>query len=468
MWFEVDRAAEKSLTEQVYERIRELILTKELKAGERLPSSRELASTIGVSRNVVTEAYHRLISEGYLEVRPRSGTYVTTGSALPATANRNHTPPAPNPHVQEERQKLIDFRAGNPAMDQFPRFIWGRLAKEICYNVPDPFFGYIGPEGAPELRNVLARYLLQARGVRCQPDQIVITSGATQALYLITELLSSAASYIVVEDPVTDEMRTIFTTAGATVRPVPVDDKGILTDRLPTDGNPSFVFVIPSHQFPLGGTLPIQRRIQLIEYARRMSCYIVEDDYDSEFTYEGVPVHSIQGLAPDQVIYVGTFSKILSPALRIGYVVLPQPLVESFRSRKWFMDRHTSSLEQFVLARFIEEGYLNRHVRRMKNIYRQRRETLTDCLKDHFAGAVILGQASGMHLVVELRDTEFTDELVEWIRSQGVAVYPAESYALQKGFHTRQIVMGYGGLTTQTIREGVATLKRAIDSFKKS
>jgi len=197
-----------------------------------------------------------------------------------------------------------------------------------------------------------------------------------------------------------------------------------------------------------------------------MNCYILEDDYDSEFTYEGVPVHSMHGFAPEQVIYVGTFSKILSPALRIGYVVLPMPLLEPFRKRKWFTDRHTSSLEQLVLARFIEEGYLNRHVRRMKKIYRQRRETLTACLQEHFRDAVILGQASGMHLVVELQETEFTDALVEWIRSRGVIVYPAEDHALQKGNHRRQIVLGYGGLTTQDIREGVTKLRKAIDSFE--
>ncbi|MFC5402638.1 PLP-dependent aminotransferase family protein [Cohnella soli] len=464
LWFPVDRTSSKALTSQVYDQLRQRILSNELIEGAKLPSSRELASQVGVSRNVVLEAYDRLLAEGYLEVRPQSGTYVAAGSFFPSAAGEFHRGGAPAGLPSSNPRGGIDFRAAHPAADYFPRVVWGRLAKEVCMHTPEQAFGYSGAEGTAELRHVLARYLSQARGVRCRPDQIVVTSGATQALHLITELFSSKdkPARIAVEDPVTDEMRTIFAYAGASLLPIPVDDKGIRTDALSLEDRPDLVFVLPSHQFPLGGTLPIQRRIQLIEFARHADCFIIEDDYDSEFTYEGVPVHSLQGLDPERVIYVGTFSKILSPALRIGYAVLPDRFIERYRTLKWFADRHTPTLEQLILSRFMEEGYFDRHIRRMRKIYRKRREALVSALRLHLPEARILGQSAGMHLVVELPDVQFTEALMTRIQAAGVHVYAVEHYALVKGNHERQIVMGYGGLTPEVIQEGVARLAEAI------
>jgi GntR family transcriptional regulator/MocR family aminotransferase len=466
LWFAVDRSAAAPLTVQVYEQLRSRILRQELAEGERLPSSRELAANIGVSRNVVLEAYDRLTAEGYMKGRPQTGTYVAAGSSFERhreTEQKSLAPPAAVTRT-EAGTATIDFRAAHPAADYFPRTVWGRLAKEVCLDAPERVFGYNRAEGVPELRSVLARYLLQARGVRCHPDQIVITSGATQALHLITELLSRKKDgCVAVEDPVTDEMRTIFTYAGSTVLPIPVDDKGIIPEELPAEEKPDFIFVIPSHQFPLGGTLPIQRRIQLLEYARRMDCCIVEDDYDSEFTYEGAAVHSMQGLDPERVIYVGTFSKILSPALRIGYAVLPERFIPEYRRLKWFADRHTSSLEQMILARFMEEGYFERHIRRMKKIYRKRREALVRSLQQELPQAKILGQSAGMHLVVEIPGTRFTQDMLRRIHLEGVHVYAVEHYAIHKGRHEQQIVMGYGGLTAESIQEGVVRLRRALE-----
>ncbi|MGP7819526.1 MocR-like pyridoxine biosynthesis transcription factor PdxR [Niallia sp. 01092] len=460
----VDRSSSKSLTQQVYEQIRKGILDKELQEGQKIVSSRELSATIGVSRNVVLEAYERLIAEGYLEVKPKSGTFVARGTSLsniPVYAYKKE-----KKEEKKQENTVIDFRGGNPAIDHFPRKKWGQLTKEICNESPQHIFGYSDSCGIRELRNVLAAYLQKARGVQCQPDQIIITSGATQGLRLITELLISnpQKEYIAVEDPVTDEMRNIFSYAKAKIYPVSVDENGIIPDLLPEE-KPSFVFVIPSHQYPLGGILSIQRRLKLIEYARQMNCYIVEDDYDSEFTYEGAPVPSMQGIEQEHVIYVGTFSKILSPALRIGYVVLPPHLVEAFQQLKWFTDRHTSSIEQFVLARFIEEGHLDRHVRKMKKIYQERREVLESSILQSFKKAKIIGKAAGMHLVVEIPGVDFTNEICDKIKSLGVCVYPVEQYSIKKGDHKEKIVMGYGGLTTEQIKNGVALLKKALESI---
>ncbi|NEW04954.1 PLP-dependent aminotransferase family protein [Paenibacillus sp. SYP-B3998] len=465
MLLTVDRTKEQTLTTQVYEQLREAIWSKVLVEGMKLPSSRELASQCGVSRNIIMEAYDQLLVEGYLEVRPRSGTFVAEGASLRLRSSPEHPNDPEVLSTIKASRSLIDFHASRPATDYFPRHLWGRLAKETCYESPDHLFGYIEPEGALALRSTLASYLRQVRGVRCQPNQILITSGATQALYLITKLLTDTQSYIAVEDPAASEMRAIFTYAGAEVRPIQVDDKGILPDRLSRSDRPSFVFVTPSHQFPLGGTLPIQRRIQLIEYARAMNCYIVEDDYDSEFTYDGVPVHSMQGLDPEKVIYVGTFSKILSPSLRIGYIVLPSSLLATFQKNKWYLDRHTSALEQLIMARFIEKGHLERHIRRMRKVYRKRREVLIKSLTEHFGAVEILGHAAGMHLVVRFEGLTFDDTLVQQFKDHDLLVYPVEQFALTKGSYTNSVVLGYGGLTVERIKEGILRMKMVMGNY---
>jgi GntR family transcriptional regulator / MocR family aminotransferase len=466
MWFQVDRTHQLTLTQQVYERLRQYILNGELQTDEKLPSSRELATSLGVSRNIILEVYDQLVSEGYLIVRPRSGTFVAPGSLFQKNMLGGHLQSSQT--ISIHPYDLIDFKAATPAMDQFPRKVWGRLAKDVCFDSPDSVFGYHSSEGLLPLREEISRYIHRTRGVVSQPHQVMITSGATQALSLLTELLIEKNKFVAVEDPVTDEMRTIFSYAGAELCPISVDDKGINPEYLPQDHPPAFVFILPSHQFPLGVTLTIQRRIQLIEYARQHNCYIVEDDYDSEFTYEGSPVHSVQGLDPERVIYVGTFSKILSPGLRIGYVVLPTELIEPFKKVKWYTDRHHSSLEQLILTRFMKEGHFDRHIRKMKRIYKQRREALVVSLKKHFHDCEILGHAAGMHLVVELPTVEIGKELIQWIQKHGVLIYSVDHYALVKNTHPNKVVLGYGSLSVETIEEGVRRLKEAIESYKPS
>ncbi|MFP7474052.1 PLP-dependent aminotransferase family protein [Niallia taxi] len=455
----VDRSSPISLTQQIYEQIRSSILGNTLKEGQKLLSTRELSATIGVSRNIAMEAYDRLIAEGFLEVKPKAGTFVSKGTALTTIKHLEHEGPKDQAFPYEK--PYIDFRGGNPATDYFPRKKWGQLTKEVCIDSPQHIFGYSDPRGVPELRNVLAQYLRKARGVKCDPDQIIITSGATQALRLITEMMLTSDGFIASEDPVADEMRNIFSVAKAKVYPVPVDENGIIPEQLP-EAAPDFLFVIPSHQFPLGGILSIQRRLMLIEYARRTGCYIVEDDYDSEFTYEGAPVPSMQGIDQERVLYVGTFSKILSPALRIGYVVLPHPLLREFQQLKWFNDRHTSSIEQYVLARFMKEGHFERHIRKMKKIYQERRQVLVDAINSCFEDAKIIGKAAGMHLVVEFPGVYFTEDKMNRMKEEGVCIYPVEQYSMRKGSHEHLAVLGYGGVAPEEIRKGILILKRVL------
>jgi GntR family transcriptional regulator/MocR family aminotransferase len=465
LWIPVDRTAEKPLIRQVYDQIRQQVLQGELHAGDRLPSTRELAEDLHVSRNVILEAYDQLLAEGYIESRRGSGTYVAEGASF-AFAEADIPQPTTVSFTSSTRKNndIINFRPGLPALDHFPRKLWSHLTQQTYQQADASLFGYDSPEGRLELRLALSRYLLRARGVRCSLDQLLITTGAAQAFSLLTSLLLTPNSRVIVEDPITNEVQTIYTRSGATLVPVPVDTHGIQTDLLPTNERAAFVVVTPSHQYPLGSILPIQRRIALINFARATDCYLVEDDYDSEFRYSGPPVSSLQGLDPERVIYIGTFSKILSPALRIGYMILPSALITSSRRTKRLSDLHSPTLDQLVLARFIEEGHLERHIMKMKRLYHKRRDTLISSLNHTFGQRVqIEGASTGLHLVATFPGIDFTDAaIMQALEQTGVQVYPVEIHAVRAGHHRHQIVLGYGNLTEEEIIAGVKRIARVL------
>lgn len=462
LWIPIDRSLDIPLKRQVYEYIRKLILNGELKAGEKLPATRECASQLGISRNVIIEAFEQLLAEGYIIGHQGSGTFVAEGAFLEQMQEEQTTTLEISKEGMKEKD-VIDFRSGIPALDMFPRKDWGRLAKEVCIEAPDSTFGYDHPEGRLELRKILSRYLRRTRGVKCHADQIVITSGATQAFSLITKLLLYQDDKVIIEDPITNEIQTIFSSTGATLIPIPVDEKGIRTDLFSNEEKPKFIFVTPSHQFPLGSILPIQRRIQLIQFARANQCYVVEDDYDSEFRYDGEPISSLQGLDSERVLYVGTFSKNLSPALRMGYLVLPKALIDRCRSLKWFHDLHTPSLNQMLLTRFIEEGLLERHIRKMRKVYMKRREFLREVLVREFGQSVeISGDSTGLHLIVKFKEVEFTEDLIERLYQNHVKVYPVEHHAIDKGRHVNKVILGYGNLREEEIETGIGRLRSTL------
>jgi GntR family transcriptional regulator/MocR family aminotransferase len=464
LWITVDRAHKMPIMRQVYDQIRLSIVRGDLRAGEQLPSTRQLARDLRVSRIVIVEVYDQLLAEGYLESRQGSGTYVAQGASLGEVVARARFPPVhASVETGKKHRSIIDFRAGLPALDLFPRKLWGQLVSRVCAEASSSVFGYDLPEGCLDLRKALARYLAKTRQVRCDPDQLVITSGAAQAFSLVARLLLAPGDEVIIEDPVTYEVQRIFSAAGATLFSIPVDEDGIQTDLLPREKHPALLFVTPSHQFPLGGLLPIQRRIHLIQYARAAGCYLVEDDYDSEFRYCGTPVSSLQELEPERVIYVGTLSKILSPALRLGYLVLPPPLVERCRQLKRLTDLHSPVLEQLALAHFIEEGHLEQHIMKMKRIYRKRREALIASLETHLPGQIqIYGDAAGLHIVTEFGGRALTEQTFADWEEAGVRLYPVEQHAIRKGSHQSKVILGYGTLTPEEIEEGVRRIKTVL------
>ena len=461
MWLTIDRSQKTSLIRQIYKQLRSKILNGELSAGYRLPSTRQLAEELEVSRNVVLEAYEQLLAEGFLEGHQGVGTFVAEGAylkktdtILPFTIEKN---------LLKKNDDIIDFRSGIPALDLFPRKQWGQLSKRVSIETDHSIFGYDSPEGRIELRSVLADYLLRTRGVECHPNQLVITTGATQALTLIAKLLISTNDTVIIEDPITHEIQTIFQSYGASLFPIKVDENGMNTNQIPQEIKPAFIFVTPSHQFPMGGTLSIQRRIQLIEFARKVDSYIIEDDYDSEFRYEGPSVSSLQGLDPNRTIYIGTFSKILSPALRLGYLILPPALIEHGRKLKYFSDLHTPSLEQLTLALFIKEGCLEKHIFRMKKIYRKRRDFLKEQLYNTFGDQVTVhGDSTGLHLIAEFKEIKFTENLLSRMNKQSVKVYPVELHTIHRNSYTNYIILGFGNLNENEIAEGIKRIKRAL------
>ncbi|MEH6941697.1 PLP-dependent aminotransferase family protein [Bacillus sp. JJ722] len=461
LWMTVDRKLEMPLNRQIYFHIRGKILSGELQAGDKLPSSRTLSTELQVSRNVVLEAYDQLIAEGFLETQTGAGTYVAEGVFLERKSPSYLTGEV---HVAPSKNDIINFRSGIPALEDFPNKTWAKLSHALWHGASPTAFGYDVPEGRIELRTILAKYLRKTRGVECLPEQIIITSGATQAMTLVTKLLVSANDEIIIEDPITYDIQVILQTLGSSLYSIPVDEHGMKTSLLPSHIKPKFVFVTPSHQFPLGGTMPIQRRIDLINYARKINCYIVEDDYDSEFRYEGPPVSSLQGLDPNYVIYIGSFSKILSPALRMGYIIQPSELIEKGRQAKWFTDLHTPSIDQLTLAKFIEEHYLERHILKMKKCYKQRRDFFIKCLHVTFGTNVtISGYSTGLHLIAAFQNINFTPEKIENLEIFGVKVYPVEDHTIHKGHYKNYLILGYGHLTTDQIQEGVTRLYKAIN-----
>jgi GntR family transcriptional regulator/MocR family aminotransferase len=463
MWMSIDFKSNTPINRQIYGKIKDMILNQTLRPGEKLPSTRALARELNVSRNTVLVVYDQLIAEGYIVGVQGSKTMVADYISLHnKECNKDHR--KSSSFVPKEKDSIINFRSGIPDLEHFPRKELGKLYQQVINTSSAVMLRYSHTEGVLELRSAISAYMYRTRGIHCSPDRVMIVSGATQGLSLVSSLLFHTDQEVIVEDPLHPGLLKVISTAGYRIHGVPTDDMGMITDMLKPSRQVSFIYTTPSHQYPLGGILPLRRRMSLIQYALDNGCYIIEDDYDSEFRYEGQPINALYELHPDKVIYIGSFSKILAPAIRLGFILLPEELLEQYKVLKMYTDVHTDAISQYVLAEFIQSGGLEKHIWKMKKLYSHKRRHLLDELEGHFPGEYeIRGQAAGLHLLVHFHEISFTKELIANLKSEHIKVYPVEDYTLHAaGSYLNDIILGYAHLTFSEISEGIASLSKVI------
>jgi GntR family transcriptional regulator/MocR family aminotransferase len=460
----LDRTSTLSLPRQLTREIRDRLLTGRLHRGEALPPSRLLASELGVARNVIVQAYEQLVAEGYLTSHTGSGTFVADleipHPGVPAT----HAA-APAKPAASRGHAAISFNPGLPDLNRFPFEHWAKTLKEVCLEARAGAVGYGPVQGALPLREALAGYLWRSKGIECGPEQLVIVSGAAQGVDLLARLWRGGG-FAAIEDPGYDHVRQIFEQNGFALSPIAADGQGLRTEALPERGKCTCIYVVPSHQFPLGGILPIQRRLALLEYARRKGAWIIEDDYDSEFRYRGEPIQALRQLAPDLVVYLGTFSKVFAPGLRLAFLIVPDHLRTRLCRLKEDLNLRTPPVEQLALGRFLEDRSFDRHVFKMKRVYQRKRRCLIEALSREFGGRVrIAGEDAGLHLLVSFPGHRFRRTDFPRLAERGVKVDWVEDYARRKGRHRHQLVLGYGGLELDQIDAGVRRLRAAMDNL---
>jgi GntR family transcriptional regulator/MocR family aminotransferase len=477
----VDRASPKPLHRQLYEEYRDAIVERRLRAGQRIPPTRALAEALGISRIPVLNAFEQLAAEGYFESRGGSGTFVAEafdeGLATPkARATRSPARCAPRPIARQAASAPAEsspwyrgrgaFAVGQPPVDRFPERIWSRLVARRCRAADESLLHYASHLGFEPLRTAVAEYLRTARGVRCEAAQIMIVGGSQQGLDLAARVLLDPGSPAWIEDPGYFGVRRVVHQAGACAVPVPVDEEGlVVAEGIARSPRARAAFVTPSHQFPLGVTMSAARRLQLLDWAQAAGAWIVEDDYDSEYRYGNLPVASLQGLDRDaRVIYVGTFTKILFPAIRLGYVVIPPDLLPAFGAVRGASDFFSPTFLQAVLTDFIEEGHFARHVRRMRVLCGERRAALVEALRTELGPELrVLGDPAGMFLTVELTGRGRDREIAERAAERGLWTAPL-SECYRDGSGRQGLVLGFGGVGSPQIRRGVLALRELVAS----
>ena len=473
----LDPASDVPLYRQLYRGVRGAILGGSLAAGTPLPSSRALAEELGVSRNTVVVAFDQLSAEGYLEGSPRSGTRVAR--ALPGRADGGRSPrtarapsgisargraiaAVPMPALARGGSEPRAFRVGVPALDQFPRTLWARLSSRRWRRAPVLAYGDVS--GYEPLREAIAEYVRAARGARCAPDQVIVVNGSQQGVDLAARVLLDPGDVVWMEDPGYSGARIALLAGSAELVPVPVDGDGLVVQegrRLAPGAR--MAYVSPSHQFPLGVTMSAARRLELLRWAAAAGAWVIEDDYDSEFRYDARPLGSLQGMDEEgRVIYVGTFSKTLFPALRLGYLIVPDPLIDAFRAARAAADRPSPVVDQAVLADFLTEGHFARHVRRMRRLYAERQDALIRAIRERLDGRVEAAPAAaGMHLVAWLPRGDDDTSASARAAALGVEAPPLSRYSIRP-LDRGGLMLGWAGYPPAAIRDGVGLLAKAL------
>jgi GntR family transcriptional regulator / MocR family aminotransferase len=475
------------LSMQLYRALRGGILRGELAPGARLPSTRALAADAGVSRNTALLAYDQLLAEGYIDGRRGSGTYVTTElpeaqTAVRSAPRRPYAAASAPPHLSRVGERLaarnltwaplparvpVDFRYGRPAFDEFPHDTWRRLLLRRWRRASERDLDYGPATGLPALREAIADYLRRARAVDAAAEQVVVVNGSQQGLDLCARLLLDAGARVVIEEPHYPGARAVFLAAGVRLLPAAVGADGLDVARLGAAASRArLAYVTPSHQFPTGALMSLARRLALLGWAERGDAYVIEDDYDSEYRYAGRPVESLQGLDQrGRVIYLGTFSKLLFPALRLGYLVVPPPLARVFANAKAMTDTGSATLEQGTLADFIRDGHFERHVRRARARNAARRAVLLDAIATHLGTRVDVRAAdAGIHLLLRLPGVSAArlKACIARAEQRGVRVY-REAICYLDPPPAAGLLLGYGGLAEAQIRDGIRQLALALE-----
>lgn len=486
----VDAQQKMTLQSQIVEQIRLMILDGRLRSGDFLPTTRSLSEQVGISRNTTMQAYERLIAEGYIQTRPYVGTFVSAeipentfcasargleGNGADAKSAVSDIGISPrlsalrahgivNPHAD---RLVADFWVGRPAPDAFPLKAWSHLIRRRLARSGKVFAEYRDPSGFIGFRQAIADHLGPTRGLTADPDQIIIVGGTQDGLNLISRLLIEPRSPVVIEQPCYQGAAYLFESFGAELVPVPVDEDGIDVAQIP-DVERAVAYVTPSHQYPLGVTLALERRLALLNWARARNSYIIEDDYDSNFRFVGSPVTALKGLDRcDRVFYLGTFSKCMGPSLRLGFVVVPRVFIKPAKALKALMNNGQPWLEQAAMADFMMGGSYQRHLRRLRQMYLSRRNATLAALERHFGPVDVIGAESGMHFVWRLPEgLPSAREIEELALKMGVGVYTLSTGAAHK-FEAeddgdRHLVLGYAALSETEIDLGIARLAQCL------
>ncbi|MDA5095316.1 PLP-dependent aminotransferase family protein [Aliiroseovarius sp. KMU-50] len=459
----IDRDSDVPIYRQLEASLRRLILDGSLAAGQKLPSTRELAQDLGISRITVTNVYDQIIAEGYATARTGSGTFVADGldtEAFPRIRTPKHQSRTADVEISDRARaltgtkaaarygKIDPFRPGVPALDHFPAKLWGKYLSEAITQEDRHGMSYGEFKGSLALRHEIARHLRDARGMKVEADRIIITSGAQQAFVLIAFVLLERGDTVWYEDPGHVAGRDVMQFMGANVAPVPIDDEGLDLDHaIRTQPRPSLIFTTPSHQQPLGTTMSLGRRLALLNHAQDASAWIIEDDYDSEFRFRGRPLPALAALdGAERVLYTGTFSKSMFAAMRLGYVVVPTALADSFAQARNLLGQNSSTVVEEAMARFMKDGRFVEHIRKMRKLYRARRDVLMQALATHCPDVLTPETTdAGMHLVAWLRDGVDDEIAHRALLEAGIDSLPLSVYC-QTPFARQALVLGFSGV----------------------
>ncbi len=460
-WLNRDKG--KSLYAELYRYIKGEIESGSMDAHARLPSIRLLAQHLTLSKNTVEAAYQQLVLEGYVESRLRSGYYVLPVDDVGAIPTirvplKVHAP-------VEGAVIRFDFAYGDIEIDRFPMRLWGSCLADTLYENPHEVLGYGNKQGDFQLRSEIAKYVFQSRGVVCHPDQIIISSGTQQSIGLLCQLLQLRGKRIGIENPGYHGVRSVFGNHGCMITPISLEQDGLCIDELNTSeaSEVKAVYVTPSHQFPMGMILPIQKRIQLLRWAEDNQALIIEDDYDSEFRYSGQPIPALKALdTGDRVVYLGTFSKSFLPAARLSYMILPASTMEQVHGRLQSYNQSVSAIIQKAVYLFMERGYFSRHIRKMRRIYQSKHSALIRAIIQLMGHRVdVIGHKSGLHILLDVKGRD-SEQLIEQARQQGIQLYsPKDQWLDPQTCPKSYVMLGFGGIHELSMEKAIQILSRA-------